>query len=341
VSGPLVSVALATYNGEQHLADQLDSIWSQTWTALEVVVSDDLSSDGTVAILEEHAARHPLRYSVAPGRLGLVRNFERAITLCRGDLVTLCDQDDLWRPERIERLVAGLAAGHSLTYCKPREYLDEGSVLQVDWGHAAVLDWARRCGTGRVTERLLAENWVVSHGMLFRRDVVERALPIPDHQPYHDAWIALAASTVGEGIRFVDESLMIYRRHPASYTYAAGRPGRPARSGGLPGVLRGRFGSAWRSRCRAEIERIEDSFALPLDDAARACARDLVRFYRSGLSGRIDPTACRIGWRLAPLFASQSRPADRVRLALKGLAGGRLAARGSQASPKTDPVHPA
>lgn len=326
---PLVSVAMATYNGERFLREQLDTIYEQTWPNLEVVVSDDRSSDGTVEILEEYRSRRGLRYSVAERRLGLVRNFERAISLCRGEIVTLSDQDDLWRPERVERLVAALEPDYSLAYASSRDFIDVDGQMTVDRASASIRDWARHHGTGRVTESLLAENWVVSHGMLFRREVAERALPIPPHQLYHDAWIALVASTLGDGIRFVDEPLTTYRRHPASYTYQALQHDGTA-AGRL--LRRRGFGARWRSRCRAEIARIGDAERLPLPEEASACARALLRYYRSGLAGRIDPAAAWTGLRLAPLFSTLHPGSGRWRMALKGLVGGPLAALDARAA---------
>jgi hypothetical protein len=330
---PLVSVAMATYNGERFLREQLDTIYEQTWTDLEVVVSDDRSTDGSVEILEEYRSRRGLRYSVSEERLGLVRNFERAISLCRGELVTLSDQDDLWRPERVERLVAGLEPDYSLAYASSRDFIDVDGRLTVDRASASIRDWARHHGSGRVSARLLAENWVVSHGMLFRREVAARALPIPPHQPYHDAWIALVASTLGAGIRFVDEPLTTYRRHPASYTYQELPDGRK-RARRLLGSQG--FGARWRARCAAEIARIEDAERLALSEETSACARALLRYYRSGRAGRIDLKAAWLGLRLAPLFSTHHPGSGRWRMALKGLVGGPLAALGATAAASTE-----
>ena len=79
--------------------------------------------------------------------------------------------------------------------------------------------FARAHGSGHPTRHLLAENWVVSHSVLFRRELIAHALPIPPHQPYHDGWLALVASKLG-GLAFVDERLQVYRRHEGSLTWA-------------------------------------------------------------------------------------------------------------------------
>ncbi len=105
VSHDKISIALCTYNGEQFLGRQLASIQQQTRAPDELVVCDDCSTDRTLEILQEFAASaaFPVRITRNEQNLGFVANFERAIRLCLGDLVALCDQDDIWYPTRLER----------------------------------------------------------------------------------------------------------------------------------------------------------------------------------------------------------------------------------------------
>ncbi len=98
-----ISVAIATYNGERFLREQLDSLYGQTRVPDEVCVSDDCSKDGTVAILKEYQQKYGLKYSVNKCSLGVNKNFENAIRSCIGDYVMICDQDDIWLPQKIEK----------------------------------------------------------------------------------------------------------------------------------------------------------------------------------------------------------------------------------------------
>ena len=93
-----LSIALATYNGAVYLKEQLESIAAQTRTPDELVISDDQSTDDTLRVIEEFAATagFPVRLSVNEANLGIAKNFEKAISLCRGDLIFLSDQDDVW-----------------------------------------------------------------------------------------------------------------------------------------------------------------------------------------------------------------------------------------------------
>lgn len=97
-----ISVAMATYNGERFLREQLDSLYNQTRLPDEVVVTDDCSSDNTAGILEEYHQKYGLKYIVNQKSLGVNKNFEKAIRTCTGDYIMICDQDDIWIPEKID-----------------------------------------------------------------------------------------------------------------------------------------------------------------------------------------------------------------------------------------------
>src|SRR5574344_2136916 len=99
----MISLALPTYNGEKYLREQLDSIFNQTMVPEEIVVVDDRSTDSTIQILEEYKQKYGLKYYINEQNLGYNKNFEKAITLCQGDYIALCDQDDVWLPEKIEK----------------------------------------------------------------------------------------------------------------------------------------------------------------------------------------------------------------------------------------------
>src|ERR1051326_9204347 len=99
-----LSIALCTYNGAVYLKEQLESIAAQTRRPDELVISDDQSTDNTLRVIEEFAptAGFPVRLSVNESNLGTPKNFEKAISLCRGDVIVLSDQDDVWHPDKLE-----------------------------------------------------------------------------------------------------------------------------------------------------------------------------------------------------------------------------------------------
>lgn len=316
MSQPLVSVALATYNGAPYLRQQLDSIYRQSWRNLEVVATDDASTDGTAAILEDYARRRGLRFEVNPRRLGLVRNFERAISLCRGEYIALCDQDDLWKERKVEKLVGNLGL-RTLIYCNTQEVLNPQGEPRVEVAFEPIFRFARAHGTGKPTRYLLAENWVVSHSVLFRRELVEHALPIPAGQVFHDAWLALVASKLG-GIKYLDKRLQVYREHADSFTY---RPPEPPgrRPGKTVALLSGRRGAGWRQRCAAETVRLQGALSCPLlEGQDRAFIDELMAYYRAGLTKGWRRRSLVAGFRVAPYFSTlHNKPLQRVKLFLR------------------------
>lgn len=98
------SVALCTYNGQAYLSEQLDSILSQTRPVSEIIICDDGSTDGTLEILSGYTEKYPEMIKIYrnPENLGYIGNFERAMSLCTGDIVLLCDQDDRWYQNKTE-----------------------------------------------------------------------------------------------------------------------------------------------------------------------------------------------------------------------------------------------
>jgi Glycosyltransferases involved in cell wall biogenesis len=101
---PLVSIALCTYNGEKFLRKQIDSLLAQTYPHIEVIVCDDASSDGTAGILNSYTDPGMIKY-FNPENIGYIRNFEQAIRHCTGQYIAICDQDDVWKENKIERML--------------------------------------------------------------------------------------------------------------------------------------------------------------------------------------------------------------------------------------------
>lgn len=206
----LVSVALSAYNGERFLREQIDSILAQDGVDLELVCVDDGSSDGTMAILDEYAARDPrVRWSPNPENLGPTRSFERAMSLCRGEFLLPCDQDDYCEPTKLRRLLDALG-DTDLVYCDSA-YMDESGQ---DLG-TRVSDDAHMLQGTRPIEFLFG-NSVSGHASLLRRSLFDIARPFPEGA-YHDWWLALCAAGRA-GVRYLPEPLVRFRRHGAAFS---------------------------------------------------------------------------------------------------------------------------
>ncbi len=206
----LISVALCTYNGAAHLSEQLESLRTQTWPHLEIVAVDDASSDATWDILRQ-AAKEDSRLRIARNEenLGFAANFERAMSLCTGDYIAPCDQDDLWLAQKLERLMDAIGP-HSLAY--------SDSMLIDERGRPLGARVSSRIHMVQGCDPLAFAFWncISGHAMLFRRELLASALPTRDVR-FHDWWIAFVAASLGS-IAYVDEPLVAYRQHASSQT---------------------------------------------------------------------------------------------------------------------------
>ena len=210
MAGPLISIALCTYNGERFLREQMDSLLGQTYANLEIVCVDDCSSDGTLGILREYESRDR-RISVHrnSSNLGFRKNFEVAMSLCRGDLIAPCDQDDIWHAEKLE-LLQQVIGNRAMVYCDS-DIIDEHGCSQNR-------PMSSRCNMVSTNDVVVfvAANCVAGHAMLFRRELLARAFPVPDCF-YYDWWLAAIAATRG-GVVYLDRMLVKYRLHDTNVT---------------------------------------------------------------------------------------------------------------------------
>ena len=210
---------MCTYQGARFVSAQLESIAAQTRRPDELVVCDDGSDDGTIEIIQRFAAgaQFPVRVEINSRRRGLVKNFERAIGLCAGDLIALSDQDDVWLPEKLARIEAEFAGSAAVGLVfSDAEIIDERSnrTGQRLWELIGFDDVERAAlAAGNGLQDLIRGATVTGATLSFRAKYVTLALPIPENLPViHDAWIALLLSCVSQ-IAVIEQPLMLYRQH--------------------------------------------------------------------------------------------------------------------------------
>lgn len=207
---PLISVAISVYNGARFLRPQLDSILAQQDVRIELVAVDDGSSDGSLDILDAYAARDPrVRVHANPENLGLTRSFERAMSLCGGEFLAPSDQDDIWHPTKLARLLAAIG-DHAMAYCDSLYIDDQGAPT----GRRVSDDIAMLRGANPM--QFVFANSASGHAMLLRRELFERARPLAP-AIYYDWQLALFAAA-SAGIVHVDASLVQFRRHDQAYS---------------------------------------------------------------------------------------------------------------------------
>jgi glycosyltransferase involved in cell wall biosynthesis len=214
-----LSIALATYNGERYLGEQLQSIASQTRLPDELMISDDASTDATQAIVKSFAQRAPFPVRIIKNseRLGSTGNFERAIRLCSGDIIFLCDQDDIWYPNKIalieEHFINNPDVGAVFT---DADVVDENlcmfgqqlwTTLKFNPKEQAQIAASDALGV------LLRHPVVTGATMAFRSAYRDLVLPLPD--TWHDAWISLLIGTTSY-LDALPIPLIAYRQHSAN-----------------------------------------------------------------------------------------------------------------------------
>ncbi len=230
-----ISVAMCTRNGEPYVARQVRSILSQRPAPLELVVGDDASTDGTIAVIEsEHAAARaddaelPTTLTIIrrDPALGVTANFAATIDACTGDLIALSDQDDEWMPGKLAALAAAFAAdpGLLLAHTDARLVDGDGTPLGLTLLDALEATSAERDGlaAGQALPVLLRRNLVTGATVMLRRTLLKSAAPIPAEW-VHDEWLAVIAASAGR-VRLLPDPLIDYRQHGAN-EIGARRPG--------------------------------------------------------------------------------------------------------------------
>lgn len=211
-----LSVVLCTYNGAPFLPLQLESLVTQSRPPDELIVRDDGSTDATVALLDDFARSAPFPVVVTENerRLGIPDNFWAAIGDATGDLIALCDQDDVWARTRLERAVAVLdadpAVGGTFSdgWCIDRDGERTGTLLWDAAAYSAADRTAVR--SGRELDVLLRHPVVTGATLTFRASLRPSMVPWPPIT--HDTWIALVVAMQAR-LEAIDDPLIAYRLH--------------------------------------------------------------------------------------------------------------------------------
>lgn len=229
---PAVSVCMAAYNGERHIADQIDSILAQLVEGDELIVVDDCSPDGTAAVVESIDDERVRLVRRAPN-VGYVRTFEHALGLAGNPHVLLSDQDDVWLPGRIEAMSRALT--ENAVVATNLSTLGGPETLRGPYGQS---DWRLRPRDSRRHVRnvlgVLAGNRpYYGCAMGVRRSDLDTVLPFPEYlRESHDLWLALYGNLAGSIVHLEIRSLA-RRLHETNQT--------PVRPRGPLTVLRSRL----------------------------------------------------------------------------------------------------
>lgn len=211
----MISVCMATYNGQKYIKEQIDSILCQLGAGDELVISDDHSSDSTVDIIKSYSDKR-IKFFYNDLKKGVTHNFENALLKSQGDILFLADQDDVWLPGKLDKMVGFMQQGgydvvecncalvdenlntiREKYYCK--EFPQKKSVL----GNFIVNSWLGGC-------------------MAFKRYVFEASCPFPEKAVAHDLWLCLFAQ-MHFRCGYTSEVMQLYRRHSGTVSFAGGK----------------------------------------------------------------------------------------------------------------------
>jgi ABC-type polysaccharide/polyol phosphate transport system ATPase subunit/glycosyltransferase involved in cell wall biosynthesis len=209
--GPVIAIAMATHRPPPELfRKQIESIRKQTHESWVCVISDDASGEQSLAQMREVLGNDP-RFRLHPSeeQQGVCRNFERALDLvpAETECVALCDQDDEWHPDKLETLREALGSGAQLAYSDMRIVTANGKEISNTY-------WTERRNNHTNFASLLIANTVTGGASMFRRDVLDYALPFPQELPEqrHDHWLAIVSMARGD-LAYVDRPLYDYVQH--------------------------------------------------------------------------------------------------------------------------------
>ncbi len=198
-----ISVAMATYNGEKYIHEQLESILKCLGDGDEIIVSDDGSTDLTREKVSEFGDPR-IKLTDGPKK-GVKKNFENAIKNCTGRYIFLSDQDDIWEPSKVAKVLEAFKADKCAVVVHNCELIDEDGGKLLDSYFAY-----RKSGPGRFKN--FVKNSYMGCCMAFDATYKDKILPIPNDIEMHDQWIGLICERYGKAV-FIDDILLKYRRH--------------------------------------------------------------------------------------------------------------------------------
>ena len=212
-----ISIALCTYNSEKYLPEQLNSFLSQIRPPDEVLVCDDASKDQTVNILKKFQATAPFTVKIVENErnLGFNKNFEKAISLCTGEVIFISDSDDIWLPEKIARVLHQFQNNPKTQLVFSNEFLCDVSGKQLPQTFWQLNNFSeaekKLFDLPLGYQILLRKTLAPGHTMAFRTELRQKILPFGTNWVF-DAWILWIAKLSSE-IKIISEPLVLYRQH--------------------------------------------------------------------------------------------------------------------------------
>lgn len=296
----MVEILVATYQGEAYIAEQLDSLLAQEYTDFHITAQDDCSHDGTFAILQEYQRKYPEKISAtrrAENSGSAWVNFMELMTTCRADYLMLCDQDDVWLPDKITKTLAKTQEMEA-RLGQETPILVHTDLIVVDERLQTIQPSFRRVMNADYSKTslnyILIQNILTGCTAMYNRALANLLAEIPDYMVMHDWWLSLVASAFGR-MDHIRDATIRYRQHGGNQVGASDtrtlryKLGRFIHGEGVRKALRQTYAQAeaflsmYGSRCTAEqIALLEAYVGIPkLSKAGRLrCVRQN-RFWKN------------------------------------------------------------
>jgi glycosyltransferase involved in cell wall biosynthesis len=200
-----ISVCMAVYNGSDYLRPQMESILSQLQPTDEVVVVDDFSQDSSLELLQSFEDAR-IRLYRNNRNLGVLASFEKAMKLSNGNIIFLSDQDDIWLPRKVDKVLQAFSQNPNVTLVA-----SDAQIIDKDGLFVADSFFVQR---GRFMANIvhnLIKNKYLGCTLAFKSSMLDYFLPIPETVPMHDMWFGLINSIYGKTY-YIDQPLIAYRR---------------------------------------------------------------------------------------------------------------------------------
>lgn len=207
------SVCMAVYNGEIFLRQQLESIYLQSTKIDELIIVDDCSKDNSEQIINQFKDKLPIKYYKNKNNVGVVKAFEKALKYSTGEIIILCDQDDIWEIEKVDVIKENLKSKGDLCISNFR-VIDSSSAFSGAESNFTSTNFS--------IASTFYKNSFIGCCIAFERKLLDYVLPFPNRIPMHDSWIGINALWFCKVI-LIEKPLIQYRRHDKNVTGNGGR----------------------------------------------------------------------------------------------------------------------
>ena len=211
---PKVDILLATYNGEKYIKEQVESILNQTYENIQIIISDDCSTDKTRQVLKEYENNEKIKIFYQEKNLGYVKNFEFLLKQVENDLYMLSDQDDVWKKEKIEKSVEKIEKENLDLVFGDLEVVDE-NLNTLYKSYNRYMHLIHKIKKYQKDYRLqYLYNCMTGCTIISRKNWIDKVLPFPTNSKYmiHDYWLGLVIALNGK-VGYIEEPYILYRQH--------------------------------------------------------------------------------------------------------------------------------